>query len=98
MAYTKGFYAAFGCTGKSKFFIADSYAEKNKGVKIIWFYVPIFAFPHKTTNHPYDYLTLNKRDGAGMMGMRYKVLDEHGKQFKIKGQFEKSEYEYEYIY
>lgn len=80
-----------------EYLTVTNYAEKNKGVKIIWFYVPIFAFPHKTTNHPYDYLTLNKRDGSGM-GMRYKVLDEHGKQFKIKDPFEKSEYEYEYIY
>lgn len=99
MAYTKGWYAIAGCTGKSKYFVADSYKETNIDVKVLWFYVPFFVIPHNTTNHPYDYLTLSKRDGSVGFGMRYKVQDDFGGIFKIKkGPFKKSEYNYEYIY
>lgn len=97
MAYTNGWYLLLGITGKSKFFVADSYKEKNTTLKVLWWYVPIFAFPHTTTNHPYDYLTLSKQNGI-RIGMNYKVQDDLGGSFKIKGPFKKSEYNYEYIY
>lgn len=97
-AYMGGAYALWWYQHKRPYFIADSYKEKNRSFIMVGYGVLIpIPIPVRVKNHPYDYLSLDKESIWGKKPT-FVIRDELGKEFKIKGMLEKTEYNYEYIY
>ena len=96
-AYERGYYFIFWCQNKKPYFVADSYKENNSYLTAVGFYVMLpIPIPMKAKNHPYDYLSYS--NNLLKLGSRFLIRDESGRNFKIKAPFQKSVYNYEYIY
>lgn len=99
--YKGKMYMVFCYMGRSTYFKADSYKEKNKSWVMPAYAIPIpIPFPRNVTQHNYDYLSEDiGKNNINEARLHYEIIDSNGQKKEIRSKgFKLSSYNYEYIY